>query len=349
MRIRGCLAATIAASLLVTITPAAAGPSRSERASMAARYLVSQQLDDGSIPGIGDPIWTADAVVALVAAGRAPKAIARALAYLEANADEWDTVGERAKVALAWVAVGKDPKAFAGRDLIAEIEATQQGDGRYGADTSVFSHALAMLALEGADATTTLTHAADWLVAAQCSNGGWQVIGPPTPAEDEHCSFGYPDIDEANADTTSLAVQALAGLETRVEPAHDPFAFLDTMWDETNGGWRYDRADSLHSNFTSHASNANSTGMVLQAHAAATQPLPTGALRAVTKLQPRLCGKNAGAIFYTWIDEDGDGSFKRSKGDALAATIGALPGLLLTPLPQRPRAVFRPVPKAPPC
>jgi hypothetical protein len=316
---------------------------------MAARFLVSRQQEDGSIPGIGDPIWTADAVVALVAAKRAPKAIARALDFLEANADEWDTVGERAKVILAEVAGGRDPRDFEDRDLIEELEATQQDDGRYGADTSVFSHALAVLALEGAGGSSTITDAAAWLIAAQCGNGGWQVTGPPTPAEDDHCSFGYPDIDEANADTTSLAIQALQGLPVPVTPEIDPFIFLDTLWDPTNGAWTYDRSDSLHSNFTSHAANANSSGMVLQAYAADDRFPPTGAIRALTKLQPRLCGKKAGAFFYTWVDDDGDGSYKRSRGDDLAATIGALPGLLSAELPLARKEVSRAAPKARPC
>ena len=349
MRGRTTLAILVAGAVCFSSSMAAAGPAKAKRIAMAARYLVSQQRDDGSIPGIGDPIWTADAIVALVAARRAPKSIARALHYLETNADEWDTVGERAKVTLALVAAGRDPEEFASRDLVDELEATQQSDGRYGADTSVFSHALTMLALEGAQASATLSDAGAWLVGAQCRNGGWQTIGPATPAEDDHCSFGYPDIDEANADTTSLAIQALSGLEVPVEPAHDPFAFLDTMWDEANGGWSYDRPDSLHSNFTSHAANANSTAMVLQAYAAADRALPPGALDALIGLQARLCGKSAGSFFYTWTDDDGDGTYERSSGDRLAATIAALPGLLRAPLPQPSQEVFRPAPRAVAC
>jgi hypothetical protein len=213
----------------------------------------------------------------------------------------------------------------------------------------VFSHAIAMLALEAADEDGTLDAAGQWLLTAQCGNGGWQVIGPPLPGEDEHCSFGYPDIDEADADTTSLAIQALQGLPSPVAPEHDPFAFLDTLVDPHNGGWSYDRSDSFHSNFTSSYANANTTGMVLQAYAAAGLTPPTGSISALAKLQRRPCGTNAGSFFYTWGDADGDGTFERSGPDNLAATIAAIGGLLRAELPQAPVEVFRPAPRPRPC
>ena len=329
-------------------TPAAGAPSIERRASMAVHFIVTQQLDDGSIPALDDPIpWTADAVVAMVSTRRAPRAIARALDYLEASSDEIDSVGEIGKVVMAEVAGGRDPRDFAGRDLVAELIAIQGSDGRYGTDTSVFSHAIAILALRSADEEVGLDSAADWLVAAQCASGGWQVIGPPVFGEDERCSFGYPDIDEANADTTSLAIQALAGLG--VEPEHDPFAFLDTLIDPSNGGWSYDRSDSLHSKFTSSYANTNTTGMVLQAYAAADREPPRGSRGALARLQRRLCGGRAGSFFYTWGDGDGDGSFERNGPNNLASTIAAVPGLLMAELPQAPFESTRPPPKAPAC
>jgi hypothetical protein len=317
---------------------------------MATHFIVSQQLEDGSIPALDDPIpWTADAVVAMVSVRRAPKAIARALDYLEASSDEIDSVGEIAKVVLAEVAGGRNPRDFVGRDLVAELVATQGSDGRYGVDTSVFSHAIAMLALEAADEEESLDASAGWLVSAQCGNGGWQVIGPPVPGEDEHCSLGYPDIDEADADTTSLAIQALRGLPHPVAPAIDPFTFLDTLIDPNNGGWSYDRSDSFHSNFTSSYANANTTGMVLQAYAAANLTPPPGSIAALAKLQRKLCGPNAGSFFYTWADANGDGTFERSGQNNLASTIAAIGGLLMAELPQVPLDVTRGAPRPRPC
>lgn len=337
-------------SVVLTVSPATASPNVARRAAMATHFIVSQQQPDGSIPALDDPIpWTADAVVSLVAARRAPKAIDRALDYLEASSDEIDSIGEMAKVVLAEVAGGRDPRKFVGRDLVAEIVAAQQSDGRYGAETSVFSHSIAMLALESADESSGLEEAAQWLLDAQCDNGGWQVIGPPVPGEDEHCSFGYPDIDEANSDTTSLAVQALEGLPDPIAPTNDPFVFLDSLIDEVNGGWSYDRPDSFHSNFTSKVANANSTGMVLQAYAVAEVKPARGSVAALAKLQGRLCGLRGGSFYYTWGDEDGDGTYGRTGKHNLAATIAAVPGLLLAELPQAPLDVTRHAPRARRC
>lgn len=341
----------LAGTLLLSPAPVSARPRALGRVALAARFIVSQQQPDGSFPALSsDPIgWTADAVVALANARRARKAAGKALDYLEASADAIDTVGEKSKVVMARLAGDRDPRDFVGRDLIAEVESSQQADGRYGFSTSVFSHSLAMLALVGAEATRTLDAAARWLMGAQCEDGGWQFAGPPTPAEDEHCSLGYPDIDEANTDTTSLAVQALQALVTPVAPERDPFAFLETLRDHANGGWTYDRPTSLHANFTSKYANANSSGMVLQAYAAAGAPPPDGSRAALAMLQDPLCGQGAGSFSYTWGDEDGDGSYERSGTHNLAATIAAVPGLLGAELPPATAAGWRPPPRPEEC
>jgi hypothetical protein len=319
--------------------------------ALAARFIVSGQEPDGSFPALSSDAtsWTADAVVALASAGRASKSAARGLDFLEANSADVDSVGTRAKVILARIAGGRDPRSFVGRDLVEEIESDQQSDGRYGADTSVFSHAIGMLALSGAGATSTLDAAAQWLADAQCENGGWQVTGPPIPIEDERCSFGYPDIDEANTDTTALAIQALRVAPTRITPAHDPFGFMETLRDEENGGWTYDRPESVHANFTSKYGNANSNGMVLQAYAAAGVAPPEGSRHALVRLQDPLCGPDAGSFSYTWGDEDGDGVYLHSGPHNLAATIAALPGLLAAPLPQQAPTSWRPPPRSRDC
>jgi hypothetical protein len=209
-----------------------------------------------------------------------------------------------------------------------------------------------MLALEAAQETGGISSAAGWLMGAQCENGGWQFSDPPIPGEDEHCSLGYPDIDEANTDTTALAVQALQGMESPPEPLRDPFLFIDTLRD-VNGGWSYDRPASLHSNFTSTSTNANSTAMVLQAYASAGLKPPAGSRFALASLQARGCEEGAGSFWYTWADDDGDGVYERSGPSNLAATIAAVPGLLLQPLPEtgpavRRRAAMKPCPVAGP-
>jgi hypothetical protein len=327
---------------IVSVPTAGASAPIGKRARLGARFMIENQSPDGSFQALSAIGSTADAIVSLVAARRGPGAIARAVDYLEVNASEIDTAGELAKVVLALTAAGSDPRSFAGRDLVTEIEATQQLDGRYGARTSVLGHAVALLALEGAKAPTTLPLGTNWLVDAQCTGGGWQYLEPAGPADDEDCSLGPVDIDVANTDTTAVAVQALQGMPVPVEPRNDPFAFFDRALDEAHGGWGYGFGIGTQT-------NANSTAMVLQAYASAEMTPPESALRALVRLQGRLCGPTAGGFFYTWGDEDGDGKDERIQPNDLAATIAAVPGLLMAELPQPPNEVTRPAPRAPAC
>jgi len=339
---RSGIATLVLTGLVLSSSPATASVPKERRARIATRYMIEHQSTDGSFQALSGIGSTADAIVSLVAARRGPTAIRKAVAFLENNEGEIDAIGELAKVAQALTAAGSDPTSFGGRDLIAEIESSQQLDGRYGATTSVLGHALAMLALEGAAATTTLPLGGRWLAEAQCSGGGWQYLEPSSPAEDEDCSFGPVDIDRANTDTTAAAVQALEGLPLPLEAANDPFAFFRRALDRTHGGWGYGFGIGTQT-------NTNSTAMVLQAYAAAEIAPPSGAVRALVRLQGRLCGSNSGAFFYTWGDEDGDGDDERVQPNDLAATIAAVPGLMRAELPQPPRDVIGPPPRTYPC
>lgn len=331
----------LTASLLLSSTPASAKPTLRKRAALAARFLVTNQESDGSVPALSAIGSTADAVLSWVAVKRAPRAIERALDYLAVNEAEIDTLGEIAKVALAWLAGGRDMRDFAGRDLVSEIEGKQEIDGRYDATSSVFSHANAMMALQGAGGSATLPAAAQWLIDAQCDGGGWAFLEPATEAEDENCSLGPVDIDTANPDTTSLAIQANEALPVPLPYNHDPFAYFLAARDPIKRGWGYGDSTAI--------TNANSTGMVLQAYGAADIPPPAGSMRSLVRLQGKLCGPSAGSFYYSWEDDDGDGTYERFGRDDLAATIAALPGLLLTPQLMSPTEVTKPAPKAPRC
>ena len=108
-------------------------------------------------------------------------------------------------------------------------------------------------------------------------------------------------------------MQALAAAD-RTSWGSDPFAFFETVRDPGHGGWSYSTGFI--------ATDANSTGLVLQAYIAGGEPIPTGGLKSLRTLQYPACG----AWAYTW---DGD-----VKGDPdVGATIGAIPGLLRTPFP----------------
>jgi hypothetical protein len=313
-------------TVLIAI-PATASPTR--RARVATRFIVSMQKPNGSFATGLSPVGTAaDAVMSLVAARRGRDAIRLAAGYLERQVDKGNVgdIGLASKVVMAAVAVGANPKRFGGENLVKDIRSTQQPDGRFGESTPVFHHALAMLALAAAG-TPPSPPAADWLASAQCDDGGWQFTEPATEADDEHCfnaDMGS-DFFTSDTNTTSLAVQALAVAPGTLEPGVDPFTYFELARDPIKGGWGYSHELTL--------TDANSTALVLQAHTAAGADVPEGAAKALAGLQYRRCGKRPGAFAFTWLDENEDGVYGKRSGPDLAATVGAIPGLLRLAFP----------------
>ena len=118
------------------------------------------------------------------------------------------------------------------------------------------------------------------------------------------------------------------------------FAFLDTLRDEEGGGWGFTQGFA--------ATDANSTGLVVQAYIAANRDLPAGAMAGLKGLQFPLCGKNGGAFDFTYGDDDSDGNADNDPPN-LGATIAAVPALMKKTLPLEPFKVTRPVPSRKPC
>ena len=324
--------------LLFSNAAASGAPTPKRRARVAARFVVSQQAADGSIPTFSQIAGTADAIVGLVSVRGGAPAIDDAIDFLRNNDADIDTVGEKAKVVMALVAAGKEPRSFAGRDLIDELVSKQLPNGRYGEQTAVFDHALAILAVGAAG--EPVGDAARWLARGQCDDGGWQRDRPARKFENRHCFSGNnaDAFTKSDTNTTGLAVQALE-LSQRVEQLHaDPFGFFRRIRDPEKNGWGYSWGFRL--------TDANSTALVLQAYHARGRDLPEGARRALIQLQHRLCGDNAGAFSFTW-ESDG-GGYKRT-GPDIGATVAAVPALVGRPLPVDPVASYDPLPKTKPC
>jgi hypothetical protein len=338
---------------LVLAVPGAAGAKTTnrERAQLAAGFLAGEQCqgrdepehlrdtcpgrrDRGAIKAFSPIGSTADAVVSMVAAQTGQKVVNRALDYLKRKIGRVlsdPDVGLRGKVVMALVTGGRNPRRFAGVNLIRRITSLERPSGRYGRGTEVFSQALLLLALVAADKQPS-GEAVQWLVDAQCDDGGWQFDEPPGPGDDEHCKdLGDPDdFSTSDSNTTSLAVQALAALG--VAPAADPFPFFESLRDDTKGGWGFTQEFAL--------TDANSTALVVQAYKADDQPIPSGGMDALRALQYPLCRKNHAAFAFGYED-DGDGGLKRT-GPDVGATISAIPGLLRLPLPIAERDITRP-------
>lgn len=308
------------ALLVVALTFGSSFPSQaavpaSDRAERAAGYIAAHQRPSGSIPAFSSIGSTADAVVSLVAAGVGRPTIDRALDYLarKVRNGKVEGVGLRAKVALAVVAAGRDPRRFGGANLVRAIRSTEQPDGRLGAGTAVFDQALGLLALVAAGRAPSDASLA-WLADAQCADGGWQYDEPAGAGDDEHCSTGSSDWFASDTNTTGMAVMALEAAGGPA-PAVDPVVFFDAIRDADRGGWGY--------TWGFQTTDANSTALVIQAYAALGAELPSGAMRALRSLQYLRCG----AFAYSF---NPDGS---RTGPDLGATIGAVPGLLREPFP----------------
>ncbi|GIU97814.1 MAG: hypothetical protein KatS3mg013_1617 [Actinomycetota bacterium] len=310
-------------------TPAAAAPTDAERAARAIGFIATQQNPNGSVPAFSPIGSTADAVLAIVAAGVGAPTLRRALGYLERQTAKGnvDTVGLRAKVILAAEAGGARPRSFGGHNLVRELReayASSTGEG-------VFDTALAVLALRAADAPVP-ARAIRLLRREQCPDGGWPFDRFHQASEDEHCFSGDPSTDfflsETNA--TALVVMALRTTRRGLDGlAADPFAFFRQIRDPDRGGWGY--------SWGFQATDANSTALVLQAFAAVGRRGPTAARQALRDLQYARCG----AFAYTFdADRRGDPN--------LGATIGAVPGLLGLAFPYE-GAVRGPAPETPDC
>jgi hypothetical protein len=319
-------------ALIVGMPASSWALSDGKRASHGAAFLASKQLPDGSIPAFSPIGSTADAVLAFVASGVGGAAMKNALGYLAAQtaAGNVNTLGLRAKVALAVEAADKQPQHFAGHNLLAEMRSTLGSHGRFGTDP-VLDDALAVLGFAGAPAFLPKT-TWKWLLAAQCPDGGWAFDEPYDPAHDDaHCHSGDSDFFDSDSNTTGYVVQALGALGVTLDLMQaNPFTFFDTLRDPDHGGWSYSGSFI--------ATDANSTALVLQAYAAEHMNPPAGGLNALKALQYAQCG----AWAYSW---NGD-----SLGDPdVGATIGAVPAVLLKPLPITPGPVKKGVPVVPAC
>ncbi|MFN2587984.1 MAG: hypothetical protein ABR613_07700 [Actinomycetota bacterium] len=350
-----CAAAAAAVALAASVAPAAAAPTPRERAAAATRHIADHQAESGAITGGFSRLGTtADAVIAFVAARRGERQIDRALRWLRRNVEGASTLGLKAKLVLALISAGEDPRSFAGRDLVQEIADAHTESGQYGgeSDTEVGYHALAMVALNAAGEGPPES-ASQWLADAQCGDGGWQFDEPSSGNDDEHCFDATAENDFARSDTntTAYAVMALQGAEGPDAP-NDPFAFFESARDEYKDGWVYEphgkcTEETLGKEFC-FLTDANSSALVIMAYSATGADVPRAGDRALTALQYRLCGENMGAFAFSWT-YDAEADRFRKNGPSVGATVAAVPAIVRWPLGPGSGLVTKPPPRRRPC
>lgn len=338
MLVRKFLGWSLPLALVVSLLSPAVAAQIAGPVDHALNYVAERQNEDGSFPSSFGSVHaaTADAVLSFVAAGRGSKQVEAAMDWLEANLEGVDTLGKKAKVVMAAVAAGRDPRKMGPeeRNLVQEIRATETAEGTFTSSpySQVYDQALALLALEAADAAVHRDEV-KWLADAQCPDGGWQFDQPWTQGEDSKCfdeerGGGDPalaDYTASDTNTTGLVLQALAAVPRSVPLENDPFRWLANRRDPKKGGWGFDRSFRL--------TDSASTAIVLQAYAAYGRSGPKEARRALRALQRGCPG--SGGFSQGWFEEDGE--IKKRPGTDLGNTVAAILGLVREPLPVEPK------------
>lgn len=298
---------------LFAATVSAAGQPVGPSSAMAASWLLGQQQASGGFAGLtgkADSGTTADAVVALAAAGRNPAMAVpgkkSAIAYLDEQAPAYaKTEAGAVKLLLAAVAAGVNPRDFGGVDLIQAVQnGYQSQSGMF--DQQLFIHADAVLALAAAGVTVPKP-AIDALLKAQAPDGGWAYTGSTQAGQ-------------ADSNTSALVLQALEATHAATPKVVErALSYLRTT-QAGDGGFAYQPPVKG----TPFASDANSTAYVVQAIIATGQdPNSVEWHQAVDALQK--FRNSDGALRYQLS----------SPADNLLATLQAIPALGGKALPVR--------------
>lgn len=251
----GVLAAAILISSTSIIAPASAQSNPlADAGDKAVAWLITKQLPDGGF-GSGfskgsDIGATADVVMAFAASGKDAATVKSSAGRspIDFFAQQLKlrkviNAGQYAKLALALKSAGLDARNFNGVDVTKPILAAY--DAKTGViGDSVYVHALAALAL-ARNGVAVPANAIDKLVSLQAKNGGWAFGGG----------------DDADVDTTALAVQALiaTGKPAKTGVVGNAVNYLRSL-QNSDGGYPY----QVPSKFGTE-SNANSTALVAQA------------------------------------------------------------------------------------
>lgn len=287
------------------------------RATRAVEWLRTQQGSDGAF----GTSWgaTADAVYVIALYARAfdvreedpggPKwqqggqTALEALAQQARGAVAKGDVGTLAKVARAVAAAGRDPRAFAGIDLIARLWAQYDPQtGRFHPGNN-FRQALVLQALLWSGERVP-AEALAALYADQQANGGW----------------GWPHGSQAtDVDTTGLVLETLAMAGV---PANDPhvqraIAYLRAH-QNPDGGW---------SMTPDRPTNVNSTALAMRGLLAYGEDL----CRPPYRRDALFPGRSTSPWQVLWRLQEPDGGFRwteRQPGTRVLSTTDALPVIL---------------------
>lgn len=234
----------------------------------SAGYMLS---DDPTAPDTGNGVM---AVATLASLGKGSATAQLRLDQLEATFEDYvdqgagDRPGALARVILAVVAAGGDPRDFGGSDLVARLEATEQADGLFGVQYAGFDgsfrQGLALAALSvvtprpmsitpGPGQAINDVPAVAWLIDQQCDDGSWLMFRVSTSGDcvENPMMWTYKD-----SNGSALAALGLASVGATA--SIDPATWFDAVRG-MDGGWGSSPAGP------DQASDANSTALVIAA------------------------------------------------------------------------------------
>jgi energy-coupling factor transport system substrate-specific component len=195
------LAVAASGAVLASAGPAAGAPAEASGAGSARAYLERSQGADGGFaaaPGYRtNPAMTGWTMLGLEAAGRNPLDVRSGgrspVAFLRSRIGRLRSTGDLERTILALDAAGRNPRRFAGRDLVAQLRSKRSGDGSFQGQVNLT--AFGVLALRAAGGVgSEIAGPAAWLHDAQNGDGGWG-FNPGAPSD---------------PDSTGAALQALA-------------------------------------------------------------------------------------------------------------------------------------------
>jgi Squalene-hopene cyclase C-terminal domain/Prenyltransferase and squalene oxidase repeat len=190
-----------AAFLAASYTSATGASAQAAGASPARAYLERSQGSDGGFaaaPGYRtNPAMTGWAMLGLEAAGRNPLDVRNGrrtpIAFLRSRIGRLRSTGDLERTILALAAAGRNPRRFAGRDLVAQLRSKRSGDGSFQGQVNLTAFGVLALRASGGSGSEIAGSAA-WLRDAQNADGGW----------------GFNPGAASDPDSTGAALQALA-------------------------------------------------------------------------------------------------------------------------------------------
>lgn len=285
--LRHALLGTLLVALVATACTPPRTPSRKERAlGSAAGWLAAQFDQGGLIPSPFDPNQaalsdSAMAIASLEAINHSDAITDAAYGELLTRIDEYvldgggnDRPGALARLIIAVVSKGDDPRDVAGEDLVARLEATivpsGPAMGRFGVQDptydGVYRQGLALAALSLVSPLPTSVDPAGgavedlpavaWLLDQQCGEGpaagGWM-----SHRTDLGQACGFDPVTWVDVDSNASALAVIGLTSVGASAPTDPLTFL--MGSRTaEGGWSYNAS-------TTGTTDPDSTGLVMAA------------------------------------------------------------------------------------